>query len=151
MQSLFSDDGLNQINDRIDRLSPEAPAQWGEMTVTQMLAHCQGPLNVGTGSHRLPKYNFMMRFVGNMVKKRLLKNDAPFKRNQPTDKSFIVVDNRNFNEEKTKLKDSIRAFSEKGRSGKLYEQHPFFGHLSQNDWDKLQTKHLDHHLRQFGC
>jgi hypothetical protein len=151
MQSLFSDTGVGQINGRIDRLRPDAAAQWGKMSVTQMLAHCQAPLNVGTGSHQLPTYNFLMRFVGNMVKKSILKHDAPFKRNQPTDKSFIVADERNFDTEKIKLKESLRVFSEKGRSGTLNEQHPFFGHLSQNDWDRLQTKHLDHHLRQFGC
>ncbi len=150
MQSLFNDSGLAHFNDRIDRLRPDSAGLWGKMNVSQMLAHCQAPLNVGTGSHQLPKYNFLMRFVGNMVRKSLLKNDAPFKHNQPTDKSFIATGEHSFDTEKAKLKESIRSFSEKGRAGSLNEQHPFFGHLSQNDWDRLQTKHLDHHLRQFG-
>jgi Protein of unknown function (DUF1569) len=29
--------------------------------------------------------------------------------------------------------------------------HPFFGALTVAEWDGLQWKHLDHHLRQFGA
>lgn len=150
MQSLFNDTGVAHFTDRIDRLSPGAPAQWGKMNVSQMLAHCQAPLNVGLGTHELPKYGFFMRFIGNMVKKSLLKNEQPYKKNQPTDKSFMVADVREFNSEKEKLKTAVQAFSAKGRSGSLAEKHPFFGTLSNAEWDVLQAKHLDHHLRQFG-
>ena len=31
------------------------------------------------------------------------------------------------------------------------KKHPFFGELTFEEWDKLQWKHLDHHLRQFGA
>jgi hypothetical protein len=29
--------------------------------------------------------------------------------------------------------------------------HPFFGPLTHGGWGRLAWKHLDHHLRQFGC
>ena len=29
--------------------------------------------------------------------------------------------------------------------------HPSFGRMRPGDWDVLQYRHLDHHLRQFGC
>lgn len=28
--------------------------------------------------------------------------------------------------------------------------HPTFGRMTLHDWDVLQYRHLDHHLRQFG-
>jgi hypothetical protein len=28
--------------------------------------------------------------------------------------------------------------------------HPFFGPMTQQEWETLMWKHLDHHLRQFG-
>ena len=28
--------------------------------------------------------------------------------------------------------------------------HPMFGRMKPRDWDVLQYRHLDHHLRQFG-
>jgi len=30
-------------------------------------------------------------------------------------------------------------------------EHPFFGPLTNEEWNALQWKHLSHHLRQFGC
>jgi hypothetical protein len=29
--------------------------------------------------------------------------------------------------------------------------HPFFGPLTHDGWCRLTWKHVDHHLRQFGC
>jgi hypothetical protein len=33
---------------------------------------------------------------------------------------------------------------------KLGVVHPSFGRMRPRDWDVLQYRHLDHHLRQFG-
>jgi hypothetical protein len=35
--------------------------------------------------------------------------------------------------------------------GKVWPVSPVFGALSGKDWGALSYKHLDHHLRQFGC
>jgi uncharacterized protein DUF1569 len=32
----------------------------------------------------------------------------------------------------------------------LARAHPQFGRMTARDWDVLQYRHLDHHLRQFG-
>ena len=151
MNSLFTNEGVAQIKERIESLKPESPRQWGKMDVSQMLAHCQAPLNVGLGKHPLGKYNFFIKFIGKMVKNSLTKDDKPFRKNQPTDKTFVVADPRKFEEEKMKLIDSLESFSKAGRSDKLIPRHPFFGELTQSEWDKMQFKHLDHHLRQFGA
>ena len=151
MQSLFTDEGLQGIHKRISQLSPDSPARWGKMNVGQMLAHCQAPLNVGIGSHALGKYNFILRAIGRMVKKSLVKDETPYKKNQPTDKSFVVADSRNFDAEKAKLIDSVNKFSTAGKQGSLGGNHPFFGKMTLEEWDRLQWKHLDHHLRQFGA
>ena len=150
MQSIFTQDGLRTIESRIDQLTPNSQAQWGKMNVSQMLAHCQAPLNVGTGDHPLGKYNFILRAVGKMVKNKLVKDETPFKKGQPTDKTFVVADPRDFEVEKAKLKASIAKFHKMGKENKLHDKHPFFGSLSKDEWDRLSWKHLDHHLRQFG-
>lgn len=150
LPSLFTREGLAYYQDRIDKLSPNSAAQWGKMNVSQMLAHCQAPLNVGTGRHQLGKYNFLLRTLGKLVKKQLIKDETPYKKNQPTDKSFVIADGRDFNKEKEQLKECVRQFSAAGAAGKLPGDHPFFGSLNIDEWDRLQHKHLDHHLRQFG-
>lgn len=150
MESIFTDNGVANIISRLNQLSPASQAQWGKMNVAQMLAHCQPPLKVGHGEHQLGQYNFIIRLLGRMVKRQMVKDEKPFKKNQPTDKSFVVSDTRDFEREKQQLKDAIQQFSAVGRAGKLRGEHPFFGKLSQKEWDMMQWKHLDHHLRQFG-
>jgi hypothetical protein len=74
----------------------------------------------------------------------------PFKKNLPTAKSFIVKDERNFEEEKNKLVNLLQRLSHTNPEDVAKRPHPFFGKLTADEWNTLQFKHLDHHLRQFG-
>jgi hypothetical protein len=145
IKNLFETSVKQQIIHRINNLTPQSAAQWGKMNVAQMLAHCQMPLGVATGKHTL-KRNFLLRLIGPFFKKQLF-NEKPFKRSLPTDKSFIITDLRNLEQEKQGLINMINSFSETAMSN---EPHPFFGMLTKEEWSKGTWKHLDHHLQQFG-
>jgi hypothetical protein len=150
MESLFNTKDNQKVIDRINSLSHTSQSQWGKMDVAQMLAHCQAPLYVAFGEKKL-KRGLMAILFGKMIKNQLMKNDKPFDKNLPTDKTFIVVDKREFEKEKNTLIGLIKRFTEKGPDGLTQEPHPFFGKLTGKEWDVLQWKHLDHHLRQFGA
>ncbi len=145
VKNLYDPAVKQEIIDRINKLTPASQRVWGKMDVAQMLAHCQMPLGVATGKHKLKK-NFFLSIIGSMIKSKLY-NDKPFKRSLPTDKSFIMSDPKDFEKEKKELINMINDFSEKSMSG---EQHPFFGKLTNEQWSKGTWKHLDHHLNQFG-
>jgi Protein of unknown function (DUF1569) len=145
VKNLFDPATKQQIIDRVNKLSINNIALWGKMDVAQMLVHCQMPLGVATGKHEL-KSNFFMRLIGPLFKKQLF-NDKPFKRNLPTDKSFIITTQKNVEEEKKQLIEMINYFSASTISS---APHPFFGKLSNEEWSKGTWKHLDHHLQQFG-
>lgn len=145
VKNLFDTSVKQDIISRINKLTPDSQAQWGKMNVAQMLAHCQMPLGVATGKHTL-KGNFLLKLIGPLFKKKLF-NDVPFKRNLPTDKSFIIAHPQEFEKEKQNLIDMVNSFSETNMSG---EPHPFFGQLSKEEWSRGTWKHLDHHLQQFG-
>jgi hypothetical protein len=49
MKRLFSAKENQEIIDRINELTPDTPALWGKMNVSQMLTHCQQPLKVAYG------------------------------------------------------------------------------------------------------
>src|ERR1044072_1401847 len=115
MPSLFTDEDVREIQARIDRLTPETKEQWGKMNVSQMLTHCQAPMNVGLGKTPLAKRNFIIRMIGRMVKNKLVKDMVPFKQNLPTDQSFIVAGAPDFYVEKKKLQETVQQFSEAGR------------------------------------
>jgi hypothetical protein len=148
MKSLFVEQDFNEILERFNKLTPSTQHQWGKMNVSQMLAHCAVPLQLAIGDS-FQKRTLMGYIFGNMVKKKLTGDDKPFRKNSPTDKRFVVSDERNFDEEKQKLISIIRRFNSAGPAG-LKEDHPFFGKMSPEQWDTLMWKHLDHHLRQFG-
>jgi hypothetical protein len=150
MESLFNKTGNQKLIERINLLNNASQAQWGKMNVSQMLKHCQAPLNVAFGELKL-KRGLLAILFGGMIKKKLMKDEKPFDRNLPTDKSFIVADKKEFEKEKNELTGLIKRFAEKGPDGLTKDPHPFFGKLSGKEWDVLQWKHLDHHLRQFGA
>lgn len=149
MKSLFNSNDNQEIVDRISSLTPSTQSQWGKMNISQMCAHCQAPLNVAYGDLKL-KRGLMGILFGSMIKKKMSKDEKPFDKNLPTDKAFIVVDIREFESEKNKLIDLVKKFEKVGPDGITKEAHPFFGKMTDREWDILQWKHLDHHMRQFG-
>src|ERR1051326_3460476 len=112
MKSLFKAAESDDLIHRIGKLSSSAKAQWEKMNVAQMMAHCQRPIKVALGDLKM-KRSFVGFLVGGIAKKSLT-SEEPFKKNLPTDKSFIVADNRNFELEKEQLIAVIRRFSASG-------------------------------------
>lgn len=145
VKNLFDGNVKQDIIKRINNLTPQSPALWGKMNVAQMLAHCQMPLGVATGDHKIQR-SFLFKLIGPMFK-GLIFSEKPFKRNLGTDKSFIMNKEKDFNTEKQKLIDMIERFSEKTMTD---EPHPIFGKMTKEEWSKGSWKHLDHHLQQFG-
>ena len=148
MKSLFNAPYNQGVIDRINALSPASKPLWGKMQVAQMLAHAQQPLKVALGELKL-KRGVMGFIFGRMAKKKMLA-DGDLKKNLPTAKEFLVRTDLLFEEEKKKLIALIQRFYQSGPQGLTKEDHPFFGKLTTEEWDRLQWKHLDHHLRQFG-
>jgi hypothetical protein len=148
MKSLFTEQAHAEILKRLDNLSPESKAQWGKMDVAQMLAHSKEPLKVPLEKITLAKPNAIMRFLFSFFKTSLY-NDKPWKQGLPTSKEFKIVDERDFEKEKTELKSLIDEFySERNKTA--WPPHPFCGHFTSDQWGKMNYKHLDHHFRQFG-
>lgn len=148
MESLFDTNENKLIIERIEMLLPDSKAVWGKMTVSQMLAHSQVPLHVATGKLKL-KRNLIGILFGKMAKNSLMK-PKPFSKNLPTAPEFIVKKDKIFDTEKAKLIELLSSFLKAGPSSITKEPHPFFGVMTAHEWDKLQWKHIDHHLRQFG-
>ncbi len=148
MNFLFNEKESERVISRINHLTPDSRANWGKMSVSQMLAHCQEPLKLALGKATFKRNIFGILF-GKLAKKTVV-NDQPFRRNLPTAPSFIVKDHRSFEVEKSKLIELIQLFTTGGVAGLTKDPHPFFGPLTTEEWNKSQWKHLDHHLNQFG-
>jgi hypothetical protein len=149
MQSLFDTATYNEIISRMNKLSPESKAQWGKMSVAQMLAHCKEAFKVPLSEKKLPR-PLIGLLLGWMIKSKLY-NESPWKKNLPTAPNFIIKDERNFNSEKEQLLDLINKFYKAGPDGISKYPHPFFGKFTPAQWGMSMYKHIDHHLRQFAA
>ncbi len=147
MGNIFNQTDNQLIIDRINKLTPESKAIWGKMTVDQMLSHCITPIDVAFGSVKL-NMPFPMRMLGRLMKSKWL-NSPEFKKNTPTAKEFIRKERYDFEFTKKELIEKVKKLGE-GFHVVTIEVHPFWGKLNEADWNNLQWKHLDHHLRQFG-
>lgn len=148
MNNLYNPADVERILNRIEKLSPHAEAQWGKMSVSQMLAHCNLMLEAATGK-KFPRRKMIGRIVSPFVKSKIF-SEKPMGKNLPTDRRFVVKDEREFSTEKKKILNLIKDFYEGGPNKCTKHPHPFFGKLSPDEWAVSQWKHLDHHLRQFG-
>ena len=149
MKSLFEIDAHKEILKRISQLSNKTKPQWGSMNVTQMLKHCQSPIEVSMGKKELnANLSFMKKVIFKLFKSSLY-NDKPWKQGIPTAPEYVVRTDHDFNTEKVNLKTLIDEFN--GLKSKTdWVEHPLFGNLTPEQWGQAQYKHLDHHLRQFG-
>ncbi len=148
MPSIFDSNDNRALLTRVQRLTPEGQAVWGKMEPAQMLAHCRQPLLVATGELAL-KRGLIGILFGKLAKKKLA-GPKPFDRGLPTAPAFVVRGARDFSVERAQLCALIARFGAEGPSLLSKQPHPFFGPLTVVEWDTLQWKHLDHHLRQFG-
>lgn len=149
MKDLFLTENKNEIFSRIDRLNSDTQRQWGKMDVAQMLAHCCFPLEHAVGTLKSQPTGFVKRLLGKMVK-GMATTPKPFKRDLPTDPTFVVATPQDFEAQKGRLKNAITNFVNAGGAKVSEFPHPFFGKLTGAEWSNLMYKHLDHHLSQFG-
>jgi hypothetical protein len=134
---------------RIGSVRADSPRQWGRMEPGQMLAHCQVALRVALGEQHIPRA-FLGILFGRLAKRHLMQ-DGPLRRNLPTGPEFRCAPGRDLERERAELQALVRRYGEGGPAALSGQAHPFFGPLSVAEWDTLQWKHLDHHLRQFGA
>jgi len=146
---MLESSNLNEIYTRLDKLTPESKAIWGKMNVNQMLAHCDKAINLSLNKKPM-KQHFIGILFGKKLKNKWLGNEDSFPKNSPTHKNLIIKNPDKFTDEKGKLKSTIATFNQKGMELTKDKTHPFFGKLTQEEWKRLVTKHLDHHFRQFG-
>lgn len=145
MKSIFDEATKNELIERIGLLTETSERQWGKMTVGQMVWHCQYPLKVAIENKKAGNGNLLVR----LFFKKSMYNDKPWRKNLPTSPQLKTTEDKNLKIEAEKLKQfTIQTHDLKTRND--WNPHPLFGKLTKEEWGKMQYKHLDHHLTQFG-
>lgn len=147
--SIFEADTLVQNKERLDILVKEAQPLWGKMNVAQMLAHLNVSYDVAQGKTKVEINPVMRFFLKTFIKKGVVGN-KPYPKNGRTAPYFLVVDERDFEEEKKKLLENMQWVFDKGEAYFEGRATGSFGKLTAAEWSNLFQKHLDHHFQQFG-
>lgn len=149
MKSLFQVPEVVEVKMRLGELRPESPRQWGKMNAPQAVAHCAAALEMALGDNPSPRL-LVGRIIGQLIKPLVFREGEPFRRNTPTLKNLMILDQRDLDKERERLCGLIDRFATAGAAGCTRNPHSFFGRLTPDEWAILMYKHLDHHLRQFG-
>lgn len=149
MKNIFSHEVSNEVIARIGSLTPETKPKWGKMSVSQMLAHCNVSYKMAfSTSRKRPK--FLTRLVLKFIVKSMVVSEKPFPKNGKTAPQFLVTDDKNFDEEKSRLIENVKKVQELGSDYFDGKKSITLGKLKSQEWNNMFYKHLDHHLTQFG-
>lgn len=148
MKTIFDGPIRIELINRINMLHENSTAQWGRMTVYQMLKHCKLWEEMILG-RQCYKRAFLGRVFGKMALKEILNDENPLRRNTPTIPELKIREREGiFSIEKTQWISLIREHEHFSNPGLV---HPFFGKMTSDQVGCLAYKHADHHLRQFNC
>ncbi|MCK0157870.1 DUF1569 domain-containing protein [Cellulophaga sp. F20128] len=149
MKNLFTKNDVNETIVRINSLTADTPGLWGKMTVDQMLAHCNVAYDM-VYTDNYPKIGGFQKFMIKLFAKSTVIGLKPYTKNGRTAPEFIIKERKDFEAEKTKLIQNIEKTLALGTAHFNNKENRAFGKLSGAEWNTLFSKHLDHHLRQFG-
>ncbi len=148
LPNIFSKEISGQVIDRINHLSFSSQANWGNMNVAQMLAHCNVTYEmVYENIH--PKPNAFVKFILKLIVKKKVVTETSYTKNGKTALAFIITKNKNFENERNRLINYISKTQQLGESHFDNKDSHSFGILSKTEWNNMFYKHIDHHLKQF--
>lgn len=146
MKTIFDKTTRDELIDRINSLDENSRAQWGKMTLYQMIRHCGLWEEMILGKKHYKRV-FLGRLFGKIALKDLLKDESPLRRNTPTVPAFRISGDGDALAGKKKW---IALIEEHAHTSNVDFAHPFFGKLTKEQIGYLSYKHADHHLRQFN-
>jgi hypothetical protein len=150
LPNIFTKEVSEQIIARLHQLTPKTQPQWGKMSVSQMLAHCNVTYEM-TYEDKHPKPNFLMKIILKAFVKKTVTNEVPYKHNSQTAPAFIIKDEKNFEAERKRLIAYIQQTQQLGEAHFDGKESHSFGVLNKTEWNNMFYKHLNHHLTQFGA
>lgn len=133
------------VIERLRRVSPQATPAWGRLDAPRMLCHLNDSLRISLGELPCkPQHNIFTRTLGRaLVVNTGLKaprgkiDTAPeMMTTQPTTWDADLA--------------ACVQLVERVAAGKATAVHPAFGPLTPEEWGRMNWKHINHHLEQFG-
>ena len=132
---------------RLQSLTANAERRWGKMTVDQMLWHVNTSLSSALGEIQLPPQKPAIPMPRALAKFMVL--NLPWPKGSPTLRGLEAGERYDFEAEKRRCLELVKKFTDRSLA-QPWPPHPVFGVVPGGQLSRLQAKHIDHHLRQFG-
>lgn len=149
MKDIFDKTVVKTLENRIQELTPSSKPIWGVMNVAQMLAHCNVTYEL-VYDNKHPKAKGFKKWLLKTFVKKIVVSDKPYAKNSRTAPVFMVAEEQDFKLEKIRLIQYLHETFKLGAKHFDGKESHSFGVLTENEWNNMFYKHLDHHLKQFG-
>ncbi len=147
MKTLFDPQRRQDILDRLARLGPNTERRWGTMSVEAMIHHVGRQLRVALGELEVPEARGPLKLPG---LRWLVIRVLPWPHGTKTAPQLVATSPEDFGREGERTRELIERFADGGPAAD-FSPHPLFGKLPAKLWGQLAYRHLDYHLKQFGC
>jgi DinB family protein len=131
---------------RVDKLGPDTPHRWGKMSVDQMLWHVNRVLANALGEFQ--PADMEVPIPRGLAKFLVL--SLPWPKGAPTQPWYVARERYPFEAERDRCLRLIDEFTSRGIDSTSWGRSAAFGDMTGRDWSRLNAKHVDHHLKQFG-
>jgi hypothetical protein len=146
MPSLRNRAGRASLIQRLQKLTPTAQPQWGTFNAPRMICHLGDTLAMALGD--LPTKSVGKKAFHHFPLKHLFLYVLPMSKGLPTAPELLSSPPSTFEADRQRAVELIERLA--AAPHRLGAEHPFFGPLTNEEWNHLQGKHIYHHLRQFG-
>lgn len=150
MENILNEAIKGQFVHRLEQLNENSNRQWGVMSVNEMLSHLNDAIRISMGmKSAIDQSNFFTRKIMFPVAVYVM----PFwPKGNPTAPEMMATKEgsapKDFYTELSFLLKMLDVFAE--HEPNKFHPHPMFGPLTKTQWADLLTKHIHHHLKQFG-
>lgn len=135
--------------ERVKGLTGKEEPSWGKMNVNQMVSHLIQAGNMPFEASAADRSNLLSR----TVLKPLILHVFPIPKEVKTSPEMNQLENgrkpQDIESDKATLIDSINKIGTLPLDHECLP-HPFFGAMNAKQWSVLASKHINHHLTQFG-
>jgi hypothetical protein len=147
MPSLRDKDAREQLVQRLRKLTPASNPKWGKLDAPRVLCHLSDTLSVALGEASAQPLN--RKLLHRSPVKHLIMYVFPFPKGAPTSPDLLLTPPGDFDADRQLVLDLMARLAAAPRG--QGPENPIFGPMTNDEWNALQWKHIDHHLKQFGC
>jgi hypothetical protein len=150
MKTLSCERDKAEILRRLRKVRPDSTGRWGRMSAHQMVCHLVDSFQMATGEKPVSHATSALRrtILKWIVLYLPLRWPAGIPTTPEIDQEIGGTTPVDFDADVARL-EALMAIVTARKRNFVWQMHPIFGPMSEDDWLRWAYRHVDHHLRQF--